>query len=46
MVFLFVESVGASISLAIPSENKTFGMENSDKESLLTATHISKPFLE
>ena len=34
--------VGASIKFKIVSENKTLGIENSDKELLLTATHISK----
>jgi len=42
MMFLSVVRVGASIKFEIVSENKTFGIENSDKELLLTATHISK----
>ena len=46
MMFLSVVRVGASIKLEITSENKTFGIENSDKELPLTATHISKTVLE
>ncbi len=42
MKFLSTVKVGASIKLEITSENKTFGIENSDAELLLTATHISK----
>ena len=42
MMFLSVVRVGASIKFEIVSENKTLGIENSDNELLLTATHISK----
>ena len=45
MMFLSIVSVGASIKSEITSENKTFGIENSDEELLLTATHISKTVL-
>jgi hypothetical protein len=39
-------NVVASIKLEITSENNTLGIENSDKELLLTATQISKTVVE
>lgn len=41
MMFLSKDRVGASIKFEITSENKTLGIENTDEELLLTATHIS-----
>ena len=45
-MFLSIVRVGASIKFEIFFENKTFGIENSDKEVLLTATQISKTVSE
>jgi hypothetical protein len=45
-MFLSTVRVGASIKFEIVSENKTLGIENSDKELLLTATQISKTVLD
>ena len=42
MMFLSIVRVGASIKFEIFSENKTLGIENWDREVLLTETHISK----
>ena len=45
MMFLSKVRVGASTKFEITSENKTLGIENSDEELVLTATHISNTVL-
>ena len=46
MMFLSTVRVGASTKFEMVSENKTLGIENSNKELLLTATHISKTVVD